>query len=310
MKVIRDLAKNKINFRNAVLAIGVFDGLHRGHQELIRKVIARAREIKGTAVVMTFWPHPVHVLKPEVRLPLLVSLEHRLRLMEDLGVDVCVVIPFTQQFSQLSPKEFIERYLAKKIKPVEVFVGYDFRFGHDRSGGLDLFRQEGEAYGFKVNILDAVKGEHHVISSTRIRELISRGELGRAARLLGRTVSLMGTVCRGDARGKALGFPTANIHLTCEVIPPNGVYAVRVTVGTRKFIGMANIGRRPTFHKEDGRINVEVHIFNFQKKIYGQEIIVEFFRKIRDERMFNSKDQLIGQLKRDERKARKLLSRI
>lgn len=309
MKVIRDLTQNKINFRNAVLAIGVFDGLHRGHQQLIKKVIARARKVKGTATVMTFWPHPVHVLKPEIRLPLLVSLEHRLRLLEDLGVDVCIVVPFTPQFSQLSPKEFIEKYLVRKIKPVEVFVGYDFRFGHDRSGGLDLFRTEGGEFGFKVNILQAVKGERHVISSTRIRELISRGDLSRASRLLGRTVSLMGTVCRGDARGKKLGFPTANINLSCEIIPPVGVYAVRVILGRKKFIGMANIGRRPTFHKEDGRINVEVHIFDFKRTIYGQEIIVEFFKRIRDERMFNSKDQLVAQLKRDEKKSRKLLSR-
>ena len=310
MKVIRDLAQGKINFRNVVLAIGVFDGLHRGHQQLIKKAIARARKIKGTSMVMTFWPHPVHVLRPEIRLPLLVSLEHRLRLMRDLGVDVCVVAPFTLQFSRLSPKEFIEEYLVEEIQPVEVFVGYDFRFGHARSGGLDLFQKEGEEYGFKVNILGAVKGEHHVISSTRIRELISCGDLNRAARLLGRLVSLMGTVCRGDARGKTLGFPTANIHLTCEVIPPCGVYAVQVVFGKRKLFGMANIGRRPSFQKEDGRINVEVHIFNFHQKIYGQEIIVEFFKKIRDERMFNSKDQLIEQLKRDEKKARKLLSRV
>ncbi len=310
MNVIRDLGQNKIIFRNVVLAIGVFDGLHRGHQQLIKKVIARARKTRGTAMVMTFWPHPVHVLKPEIRLPLLVSLEHRLKLFENLGVDVCVVVPFTLQFSQLSPKEFIENYLVRKLKPVEVFVGYDFRFGHARSGGLDLFQQEGEEFGFKVNIFDAVKGGRHIISSTRIRELISCGDLHKASRLLGRSVSLMGTVCRGDARGKKLGFPTANINLTCEVIPPCGVYAVRVILSKKKFYGMANIGRRPSFHKEDGRINIEVHIFNFHQKIYGQEIIVEFFKKIRDERMFNSKDQLIEQLKRDEKKARKLLSRV
>ena len=308
MKVIYGVSNIKQKFNHAVIAIGVFDGLHRGHQQLIDQAIREAKRIKGTAIVMTFWPHPAHVLRPEIRLPLLVSLPHRLKLLEGMGVDACIVIPFTKFFSRLYPGQFIKDYLVKNIKPAEVFVGYDFRFGKDRLGDLHLFKEIAKTFGFKVNVLQAIKGGTHAISSTRIRELVAQGEFVQAGRLLGRPVSIMGTVYRGDARGKTLGFPTANIDPDGELIPPCGVYAVRVLIDQKKYDGMANIGRRPSF-KNDNKITIEAHIFRFQKQIYNKTIIVQFIKKIRNEKFFFSKEQLIHQLRKDEVKSKEILSK-
>lgn len=308
MKVIDQLEKTQVRWRRPILAIGVFDGLHRGHQKLIQRIVRKAKAVGGTSLVMTFWPHPVHVLRPEVRLPLLVSLPHRLKLIELLGVDVCIVVNFTKSFSHLSPEKFVEQFLVKRIRPEEVFVGYDFRFGQNREGSFELFRQLGKKFGFRVKQLPAVKSREGVISSSRIRELISLGQLTQASRLLSRPVSVMGTVCRGDRRGKSLGFPTANLNPGSEVIPPCGVYVVRVFVGKRKFYGMANVGWRPSFKTEQHQINVEVHIFDFYKDIYHESILVEFLKKIRDEKIFNSRAQLIAQLKKDKATARRWLA--
>ncbi len=308
MKIIHGIKNIKRKFKSPVVAIGVFDGLHRGHQQLINQAIQEARQIRGTAIVMTFWPHPAHVLRPEIRLPLLVSLPHRLRLLEGLGVDVCIVIPFTKSFSRLSPEEFVKNYLIRNIKPVEIFVGYDFRFGKNRQGDLNRFKTISKELGFKINVLHAIKGGARAISSTLIRELVIQGKLSQASRLLGRFVSLMGTVYRGDARGRLLGFPTANVDPDGELIPPCGVYAVSVLIGNKRYGGMANIGYRPSF-KNGNKISIEVHIFHFRKKIYSRTILVEFIKKIRDERMFLFKGQLIQQLYEDEIKAKAIIAK-
>ncbi|MDO8580613.1 MAG: hypothetical protein Q7S13_03950, partial [Candidatus Omnitrophota bacterium] len=205
MKVIFGIGKVKQPFKKAVLVIGVFDGLHLGHQQLIRQAVRRAKAIGGEAVVLTFWPHPIHVLHPEIHLPLIISLPHRLKILSDFGVDACVVVRFTKSFSTMTPHRFIQQYLVRGIRPREVFVGDDFRFGQDRTGTLDLFEQEGQTFGFKVNPVKSVKGGLAKISSTRIREQISDGQLKEAQRWLGRPVSLMGRVVRGEARGKTLG---------------------------------------------------------------------------------------------------------
>jgi len=308
MDVIYDIKKIKVSART-VLVIGVFDGLHIGHQALIRKAVAKAKSIKGQVIVLTFFPHPVHVLRPDIYLPLIVSLPHRLKLIEYLGVKKCIVVRFTKAFSRLSPKSFIEQYLMKRIRPKEVFVGDDFRFGQNRSGSLDFFKQEGERRGFRVNVLHSVKKQQGKIGSTAIRQLIMEGQLQKAARLLGRDVSIMGKVIRGDSRGKRLGFPTANIDSGQVILPPIGVYAVRVILGAKVYEGMANIGHRPSFHSSNNRINVEVHIFDLKANLYGKEIIVEFIKKIRDERIFFSEQGLIKQLEKDEVKIRALFKK-
>lgn len=288
------------------MAIGVFDGVHRGHQALIKAAVRRAREIGGQPLVLTFAPHPVHVLRPEINLPYIVSVPYRLKLIEDLGVAACIVIRFTKRFSRLSPEEFIGRYIVKGIRPREIFVGDDFRFGQDRCGTLGYFREAGQKYGFRVAAVGAVKAGSKKIGSSVIRRKIVEGRLAGASRLLGRAVSIMGKVVRGDGRGRRLGFPTANIPVAGSVIPPVGVYAVRVKIGQRVLSGMANIGRRPSFKKDDP-VHVETHLFNFHGNLYGKEIIVEFVRKIREEEVFLSETQFAAQLHRDHAQARQIL---
>jgi riboflavin kinase/FMN adenylyltransferase len=307
MKVIFGIGKVRERRKNTVLAIGVFDGVHRGHQALIRRAVEKARSLGGEAIVMTFMPHPVRVVHPEIDLPYIVSLPYRLKLIEGLGVDACIVVHFTKRFSRLSPQRFIQRYVKAPIQPKEIFVGDDFRFGHDRSGTIDYFREAGRRWGFTVNVVDAIKGGENKIGSSIIRRFISDGELSRAGRLLGRRVSLMARVIRGDGRGKTLGFPTANMCLRDVVIPPRGVYAVRVKIGGKMFNGMANVGCRPSFHT--GRsVNVETHLFNFRGGLYQKEIVVDFIKKIRDEKIFPSREIFVTQLKKDKSKAQAILS--
>jgi len=307
MKVFYGINQIKKKFKNPVIAIGVFDGLHRGHKQLIKRAVERAKAVSGTPIVITFDPHPIQVLKAGVPFPMLVSVPFRIKLIENMGVEVCLVSNFTKRFASISPEEFVCKYLFKKFHPKEIFVGYDFRFGKKREGELDIFHDLGNKYGFKVNVVKAVTCERKAISSTLIRNLISEGKLSRARRLLGHPVSIMETVSRGDARGATLGFPTANITPTCEVIPPRGVYAVNVLVGKKKFMGMANVGLRPSFNKTESHLNIEVHIFHFRKELYGQQIIVEFIKRIRNERIFNSSKALIGQLKKDKEKSQSIL---
>lgn len=308
MKVISARGKGKKRFKNAVVAIGVFDGVHVGHRALISAAVRRARRIRGEAVVMTFMPHPVHVLHPEIDLAYITSFPLRVRLIQELGA-ACIVVPFTKQFSRLTPQAFIERYLVRYVQPREVFVGDDFRFGRDQSGTWDAFRSAGEAHGFKVNAVAVLKDGRRKIGSSAIRHLIREGKLGAARKLLGRNVSIMGRVVKGDGRGKRLGFPTANIHIDRELVPPVGVYAVKVRVKAKMFHGMANVGRRPSFRGLHGDVNVEAHLFGFQGALYHREIIVEFIQKIREERMFPSPEALIAQLQKDKKKAQAVLHR-
>jgi len=307
MKVIYGIGKVKKTFKNTVLAIGVFDGVHIGHQKLIKAAVKKAKSMGGPAIVMTFSPHPVQVLKQDKDLPFVISLPHRLKLIEHMGVMTCIVVHFTKQFSQLAAQQFVKRYLVNPIQPAEIFVGNDFRFGHNRGGSLEYFKEVGREYGFHVNSIPAVKAGQTKIGSSRIRRLIMEGKLIAAKRFLGRNVSVMGKVVKGDGRGKTLGFPTANIYSQNAVTPPVGVYTVHVIIGNIRYDGMANVGHRPSFKKEKSRINIEVHIFDFKKTIYEKEITIEFVKKIRNERLFPSKEKLIAQLKRDEIKTKSIL---
>lgn len=309
MKVIRGIQQKPVHLLRPVVAIGVFDGLHRGHQALIRYVCRRARALRGTAVVITFFPHPVHVLHPKLNLPLVVSFPHRLKLMADLGVEVCIVMPFTKSFARLTPEQFIQKYLVEKIQPVEVVVGDDFRFGQDRRGTVMDFQSLGKKHGFKLKAIHAnLRSGKKIISSTRIRELIKAGNIGQAQKLLGRRFSVQGIVVSGDKRGRKLGYPTANVRPQDHVILPMGVYLVRVYLGMKVIWGLANVGVRPSFRKLDA-ISLEVHLLNFHKNIYRHGIIVEFVKKIRDEKRFFTAEALLAQIRHDESVARRWLSR-
>lgn len=292
------------------MAIGVFDGLHRGHQELLNQIIDFARLNNGQAVVMTFDPHPFQVIHPSEKIPLIDSLDYRIQLLQDYGVDGVVVVPFTKRFSQLKPEIFIRRYIVEPFHPQAVFVGNDFMFGANRAGSSAKFTEAGQKHHFIFKALEQVKTQGHKISSTRIRELIRQGKLSQAEKLLGRRVGYMGKVVHGDSRGKSLGYPTANIDFQNVVIPPLGVYAVQVRVGKKTYPGMGYIGRRPTYEKANHHLNMEVNIFDFKERLYDKPIIVELVKRTRGEKAFSSEGKLLQQIKRDEENIRTILKNI
>lgn len=289
-----------------VAALGVFDGVHRGHQQILRTAVRRARAIRGTAVAVTFHPHPQAILHPAQSPPSLMSLAHRLMLMERLGIRWVLVIPFTKQFARLKPAAFCARILGHELQAREVVVGHNFAFGRDRSGTTALLRRWGAAQGVRVHIVPPVVVRRHRVSSSRIRRAIERGHLARAALLLGRPVSLRGRVVHGASRGAALGFPTANLALDHEAMPPCGVYAVTVRCLGRRWGGVLNLGLRPTFERRTTPL-AEVHIFRFHRSIYDDWVDVQFLAKLRPERAFPSREALARQIRRDVARARQLL---
>ncbi len=302
MKIFTKPSELKKKFKKPVVAIGVFDGIHLGHAALIRKVVTRAQEIKGTPAVVTFFPHPVQVLNKKVDISLLVSLNHRLHLIASLGVKVCFVLNFTKKFSQLDPSEFVKKYLVDTISPAEVFVGKNFHFGYNRLGDGNFLKKIGNDFNFKTTVVGAVRYKDLIVSSSLLRKLIAQGKLEQAEKLLGRKVSILGIVVRGDCRGKRIGTPTANINPGREILPPLGVYLSRVFLDGRIFHAISNIGKRPSF-KKDNQINLEVHIFNFEENIYKKQIEIQFLKKIRNEKKFYSAKKLILQIEKDKKKA-------
>lgn len=292
---------------HCVLAIGIFDGMHRGHQSLISRALAKAQAIGRELFVMTFSPHPVSVLHPERGHKDIVTMPHRLRLIESAGADSCIVIPFNRRFANLSPEYFVKRYLVERVSPVDVFVGSDFRFGHDREGTLNLFKEFGRKYGFSVDVVHCLESKHEKISSTSIRQSLQAGDLDGAARLLGRNYDMLHEVKKGQRRGTRLGFPTINFYPEDLVLPPFGVYATRVHVGDKIQGAMTYVGVRPMFETK-GKVGVETFIFDFKKDLYGKAVLVEFIKWIRPEKTFPTQDAFIAQMEQDELKARKILT--
>jgi riboflavin kinase/FMN adenylyltransferase len=304
--LITDLKEITTPFAKSVITLGNFDGLHLGHQELIRKVIRRAKETEASSIVVTFRPHPMKILAPEKCPPLISIYEEKIKLFEKLGIDVLVKIPFTLEFAKMSPGDFVKEILCDTLGAKEIFVGFNYRFGRGREGNIATLKALGERLGFTVREVEQVSLSGEVISSTKIRNLLREGDVEHAAELLGRTYTISGIVVRGDGRGKELGFPTANIAPKHSIIPAHGVYAVRLFVRDRFYDGIANIGMRPTFDKNV--LTVEVHVFDFNEDIYGEDISLYFIGKIRDEKKFGSADELIHQIRTDVGIARDLLS--
>ncbi|MFA6350576.1 MAG: riboflavin biosynthesis protein RibF [Candidatus Omnitrophota bacterium] len=306
MKIIYGI-NNIRKFKDPVVAMGVFDGVHRGHRRILEAAATKAREIKGQSIVVTFDPHPQ---KQES----LYSLEHRLRLIAELGIDVCIVINFSRHFAAIDAKDFVKDILAERIGAVSVYVGKDFRFGYKARGGLELLEKLGKAYHFKAKGFSIVTVRGKAISSTLIRKLIKNGEIKDAQKLLARPVSILGTVIKGTKIGRILGFPTANINPHHEVIPAAGIYAVIIKLDKKKFKGACYIGTRPTIKTKDrrpkteGGVNVEVHIFNFKKNIYGKYLEIQFVEKLRSDKKFPSLALLAKQIRKDVRRARQILS--
>ncbi len=307
MLLITDLNQIKEKFRNTVITLGNFDGLHLGHQELIKMVIKRAREIGALSLVVTFRPHPLKVLAPEKCPPLLSIYEEKIRLFEKLGLDVLVKIPFTLEFSSMTPRDFVKKILCDLLGATEILVGYNYRFGKGREGNVKKLREFGKEFGFTVREIEQISLNGEVISSTKIRNLLKAGEAKEAAWLLGRHYAITGIVIKGDRRGKRIGFPTANLASKHSIIPANGVYAVRLLAREKYYDGIANIGIRPTFNKKD--LTVEVHIFDFNEDLYGEEITVCFIQRIRKEKKFMNAEALVKQIHADIAIAKEILSK-
>lgn len=288
------------------VAIGSFDGVHAGHQQIMKELVASARSLGLESAVVTFEPHPLAVLMPGDEPPILTDLPEKASLTGELGVNRLVVVPFDRAFAAQSPEEFVRRVLIEKLRAAVVMEGYNFTFGHRGLGTTRLLKDLGRQLGFLVRIFDPVILGGETVSSTLVRNKLGKGQVEEAAALLGRPYSVAGEVVSGDRRGRQLGFPTANVAVPAgRAVPGRGVYAVWATVQGETYPGMANIGIRPTFGP--GPTSVEVHLLDFGGEIYGQRLSAAFVRKLRDEKAFPGPQALLEQLGRDREATRTVL---
>lgn len=297
MNVIRGTKNIRSPIPYPVVAIGNFDGVHVGHQILFRKTSELAIANRGTAIAFTFEPHPLKILAPDKLPPLLTTFRKKMELIEECGINLVICADFTRQFSDQHPRDFAHDILVKRIGVKEVVVGFDYAFGRGREGTVRYLKQMGKEYGFLTHIVEPVKLNGHLVSSSYVRELIEDGEVGAAGEFLGRHYSIPGPVIEGYKTGQAIGFPTANLDTSRIKIPGTGVYAVWIKLKGMKYNGVVNVGFNPTFDRDT--LSVEAHIFDFDERIYGQKIEVVFIRRIRSEIKFNSADQLIKQIQKD-----------
>ncbi|PKP56901.1 hypothetical protein CVT91_11955 [Candidatus Atribacteria bacterium HGW-Atribacteria-1] len=286
------------------IALGVFDGVHLGHQKLIKLTADKAKKNDGISMVATFDPHPDKIINPESNVFLLTTLEERINLIKDLDVDVFLIIKFNKMMSKMSPEDFISKILVDSLQVKELFVGFNYKFGFQGKGNPNILREYSKLYKFKTNILKPIVANDTIISSTRIKDYIKSGEIGKAKKLLGHNITIFGRVISGKGRGrKLLNFATANIETPLDkIIPVNGVYLVEIKIDNRKYYGLMNIGVKPTF-KESER-TIEVHIINFNKKIYNKKVVVNILQKIREEKYFNHPVLLKKQTRYDSRDTR------
>lgn len=295
---------------NAVVTTGTFDGVHIGHRKIIARLIEKAKEINGESVLLTFWPHPKLVLSPQAQTRvtrILTTIEEKTELLEELGLDHLVILPFTREFSELSCEKYIEDVLISGFGTRAMVIGYDHRFGKNREGGIDYLIQHSERFKIQIEEINRQEIENITISSTKIRKALEEGEIQTANELLGRHYDFCGTVVKGRQLGRQIGFPTANVQTQNEfkLIPKNGVYAVYAWVRGKKYGGVMNIGVRPTV--EGKGITQEVYIFDFSDDIYGETVKVEIVHFIREEQKFNGLEELIAQIKRDVHTSEQLL---
>jgi len=299
MEIIYGVEKIR-KLRRPVVALGVFDGLHLGHRKILRSVVEKARQIKGRSLVLTFFPHPQ---KKES----LYSLTHRLRLIAEIGIDVCIVVNFSKGFAKISPRDFISKILVKKIGAAFVYIGKNFHFGRQAAGDYKLLMEEASRHGFGVKVFKVARSGALIISSTTIRKLIKEAKIKEAERLLGRRVSVLGTVIKGSRLGRLLRVPTANINPHHEVVPPAGIYAVQIVFSRKKYKGVCYIGKRPTIPLKHPDTRIEVHIFDFHKNIYGKALEIQFIKLIRLDRKFNNLQDLSVQIQKDIIACRRIL---
>jgi riboflavin kinase/FMN adenylyltransferase len=298
-----------VTWRSPVLALGNFDGLHRGHVKIIERIQRGAGERGGTSVVLTFDPHPPRVLRPDKAPPLLMTKTQKLHALARAGVQGAAVVRFTREMSQWEPDKFVKTVLVDWLRVAEVWVGADFLFGRDRTGNFTLLRSLGAQHGFRVEKIDPVRYKDFIVSSTRIRRLVSEGRVDEAGALLGHHYAIEGTVVEGEKRGREIGFPTANLATTNDLLPPHGVYATAVTIDGALHPSVTNIGQRPTFG-DQLQTTIETHILRTTVELYGRSLRVAFVQRLRDERKFPDIEALQEQIAADVRRATRLFDRL
>ena len=306
MEVIRHIESYR-RFPRPIVSLGNFDGVHLGHQAILTKAVSEARALQGTALVLTFHPHPLSVLRPNSPLPLILSLREKLLLFRRLEIHGVILQRFSQTFSQLTAEEFVRRYLVDIIGIEKVIVGHNVSFGHRRSGNAEILVQLGEKFGFAVDVIGPVVIDGREVSSTAVRTMLGTGNMHEVTRLLGRPYGVSGRVEKGFQRGRTIGFPTANLRPRTDLLLPNGVYAVTVDLDEKISVpGVANVGMNPTFG--NNRRTIEAHLFDFSADLYGQRLRVNFLEHIREERKFPSVPELVRQIQEDADRARALLA--
>ena len=306
MKVIRDFNDIPPEFRDAYVTIGNFDGVHLGHIPILKKLIDEAHGEHRKALVITFDPHPKRVLHPDIKpFYLITSLEEKIKLLEDAGIDGLILIPFDLEFAKTTAEAFVNKILWDKLHIRKIFIGHDYSFGKNKAGNEAFLSSRGKKLGFDVDVIHAVKLGDETVSSTRLRYAILNGNVKIAARLLGRPYNVSGMVVPGKSRGAALGIPTANIKPDKELLPAQGVYAVLVDLKGKRYQGVLNIGFNPTF--SDKELSIEVFLFDFAGDIYGEKLNVLFVERLRDEIKFAKPEQLVEQIKKDIDQAKTIL---
>jgi len=307
MKVVRRLEELPLDLPHMVATIGNFDGVHLGHQQLMRDLVERAELIEGTPAIVTFHPHPLQVLAPNNASRQIQTLEQKLAIMEALGIRLAVVIPFTRELAQTSARDFAVKILKGKLKVQEIYVGPNFAFGHRREGSFNLLKEIGASQDFFVGRIHQVHFRGNRVSSTAVRQALVAGQVALARRLLGRPFSLVGGIVHGAAIGTDIRVPTANLRTANELLPRNGVYASRLTIEGRRYGGVTNIGVRPTL-TPDGSVSeqtIETHLLDFEGDLYGQAATLELLLYLREERRFEHTRALVNQISKDVVRARR-----
>jgi len=306
MKIFRSIEEIRDQFKYACVTIGNFDGVHLGHKLLFDEVVKRANRNNGTSVVVTFDPHPLKVLRPE-GVKLISTIEHKVELIGQAGIDVLIIIPFNKEFAATPALTFVDEILIGKIGVRELVVGYDYAFGRGRSGNIDFLKEQGREKGFPVKVVEALYEAGMLVSSTKVRELVAEGRMQDVYKLLGRFYQIRGTVQRGRQRGsRIVGFPTANLQVLEEdLCPKKGVYVTQVIYLGKCYGGVANIGYNPTFGED--KLVAETHIFDFDDDIYGQQIKINLLKHLRGEIKFKGPKELSMQIRKDIVTAREVL---
>lgn len=309
MRIVRQL-NSDTRFNKPILTLGTYDGVHLGHQKIIRSLVEKAKNENKESVLFTFEPHPRKVLYPEsYSVKLIDTVDEKLEKLEKLGLDTVILFPFTKEFSRLSAMEFVRDVLVNQIGISEMHIGYDHHFGKNREGSFSELQELGELYDFNVFQLPAISIGEIAISSTKIRNAILEGDVKYASELMGSNFMLQGKVVKGQQIGRTIGFPTANIDLqnTEKIFPKNGVYSAKAYLGDQVVFGVMNIGTRPTV-ANNGQVTIEIYLFDFKEEIYGQQIRVELMQHIRNEKRFEDITDLKNQIQLDEITARNYFS--